>query len=53
MNKNESDEIKKAPEEIYETCIICNSLTDVKKEEHIDNRHNYIEESGQLCEQCY
>lgn len=35
-----------------ETCIMCESETDVPRSMHIDFRHNYIEGAGQLCTSC-
>lgn len=39
--------------EIYETCVICGKLTDVKITTHIDYRYGYVEGSGQCCRDCF
>ena len=36
-----------------EKCVYCDKLTDVDKNEHIDNRMYYILGAGQLCKKCY
>ena len=38
---------------IYETCIMCNTVTPVLKSTHIDYRTGYIEGAGQLCYSCW
>lgn len=39
--------------EIYETCVLCNKLTDIPITMHIDLRYGYVEGSGQCCKECY
>lgn len=36
-----------------ETCVLCNKVTEVPKDLHIDFRDYYIEGVGQLCQDCY
>lgn len=40
-------------ENIYETCVLCGKLTDVRIDTHIDYRYGYVEGSGQCCRTCY
>lgn len=44
-NKDEKKEM--------ETCVLCNKVTEVPKDLHIDFRDYYIEGVGQLCQDCY
>lgn len=37
---------------LYERCVICGEKTDVRVDEHIDNRPFYTEGVGQLCYKC-
>jgi hypothetical protein len=37
----------------YERCILCENLTDIRKDKDINERLFYIEGLGQLCEICY
>jgi len=39
----------KKTEEKMENCVLCNQLTDIPVNRHIDFRENYIEGCGQLC----
>jgi hypothetical protein len=36
----------------FESCVMCNKLTNVPKMLHIDFRTNYVEGAGQLCFEC-
>jgi hypothetical protein len=36
-----------------EMCYLCKRETPHRKDEPIDNRYNYIEGAGQLCQECY
>lgn len=47
MEEAEKQEIK------METCVLCNTETNVPVHQHIDFRNFYIEGAGQLCEYCY
>jgi len=38
---------------IHETCVSCNTVTEVLVTEPVQNRHHYVEGAGQLCEKCY
>ena len=37
----------------FENCVMCDKLTNIPKNLHIDYRANYIEGAGQLCFECY
>ena len=37
----------------FENCVMCDKLTNVPKNLHIDYRSNYVEGAGQLCFECY
>jgi len=37
----------------FEKCIVCDIVTDIPRNKHIDLREYYIEGAGQLCEQCF
>lgn len=39
--------------EEFEKCIICKKETDIRVDEHIFNRNNYVEGCGQCCVACY
>lgn len=39
-------------QESYEECILCGTLTEVKKSEPIEFRDGYIQGAGQLCPKC-
>jgi len=41
VNKREKD-----------TCVLCGRETGHDKDEHINNRYNFIEGAGQLCQEC-
>ena len=36
----------------FENCVMCDKLTNVPKNLHIDYRSNYVEGAGQLCFEC-
>lgn len=36
-----------------EKCVICGSETDYDETTNINQRYNYVEGCGQLCEKCY
>lgn len=36
-----------------EFCVICGRATSYEKNDHIDNRLNYVQGCGQLCNACY
>ena len=38
---------------IFERCIMCGKLTNVRKDTHIDFRDHYVLGSGQMCYSCY
>lgn len=40
-------------DELFETCITCGKLTNVRKDTHIDYRTGYIEGAGQQCYSCW
>ena len=35
-----------------EKCILCKKETNVPVDLHIDERKNYVEGAGQLCDEC-
>ena len=39
--------------DMYETCVMCSTETNVLKTTHIDFRNGYVEGAGQLCWECY
>jgi len=39
--------------DVYELCIICNKETPYTTDTHINQRHHYVEGSGQLCCGCW
>ena len=41
------------PDIMYERCIVCHRLTNVPIHMRIEERTNYVEGAGQLCEQCF
>lgn len=34
-------------------CVLCGKDTGIPKDEHVNNRRNYVEGAGQLCPECY
>ncbi len=38
---------------IYDKCVSCEILTDVRRETPVDQRRFYVEGAGQLCFTCY
>ncbi|MEK6912847.1 MAG: hypothetical protein AABX26_02730 [Nanoarchaeota archaeon] len=38
---------------IFETCICCGKLTDVRRDTSVDVRACYVEGAGQLATDCY
>lgn len=38
---------------IFETCICCGKLTDVRRDTPVDARTCYIDGAGQLARDCY
>lgn len=38
---------------IFERCIMCGKITNVRKDTHIDFRDHYVMGSGQMCYSCY
>ena len=38
---------------IKDKCVMCGAKTEYDKETHIDNRKNYIEGAGQMCQPCH
>ena len=38
---------------IHDTCVSCNSVTEVLINEPVTTRHHYVEGAGQLCKVCY
>ena len=46
---NEGDRRK---QNIFECCILCGCITDVKVDEPIANRPGYMPGAGQLCREC-
>ena len=41
-----------SPEFEIEYCVNCGEETPYKKDDHVDQRINYIEGAGQLCSRC-
>lgn len=37
----------------FEKCVICNSITEYRRNVHIDHRNFYVDGAGQLCRKCY
>ena len=37
----------------FELCVLCWEPTDVKQDVDIRKRENYVEGSGQYCDNCY
>ena len=42
-----------APQDTYERCVLCGKETDVPIDLPIDRRDCYVEDSGQLCRDCW
>ena len=38
---------------VKDKCVMCGAKTEYDKETHIDNRKNYIEGAGQMCQPCH
>ena len=38
--------------DIFEICVLCGNITEVKVDEPIENRPMYMPGAGQLCEEC-
>ena len=38
---------------IFERCIMCGKITNVRKDTHIDFRDHYVMGTGQMCHSCY
>ena len=38
---------------IHETCVSCNTITEVLVNEPVTTRLHYVEGAGQLCKTCY
>ena len=38
---------------VYETCVLCHELTDVRKDISIESRTHYVECVGELHPKCY
>lgn len=36
-----------------EKCVLCECITDVKKDIDINERKYYVQGAGQLCSECY
>jgi hypothetical protein len=37
---------------VTEKCVLCGKETNVPIDLHIDERKNYVEGAGQLCDEC-
>lgn len=48
----EMEKIKKEIKVEMDKCILCGVETQYPKDLHIDYRKNYVEGSGQLCQEC-
>lgn len=48
-----ADCVNKENAVLYEKCVICGQTTEVLKATPIQERHEYINGSGQLCSECY
>ena len=44
---------KKMNKSTKDKCVMCGAKTEYDKETHIDNRKNYIEGAGQMCQPCH
>lgn len=53
MNEHVKRGIKMKNEKLYETCVVCKRLTDVKKDKDVNDRLFYVKGVGQLCETCF
>ena len=56
MNLLSNVKLAKEFEEEYssvENCVVCNSPTEYRFNDHIDHRNYYVEGAGQLCKECY
>lgn len=54
MNTKEPKEnIIDLSDDLYEHCVVCGCLTNVKTSDPIELRKHYILGCGQLCEYCY
>jgi len=51
--KNEHNDDFNVINNEFEKCIMCDTVTNVPANLHIDYRHNYIDGAGQLCFECY
>jgi len=38
---------------LYENCVVCKRLTNVKKDKDVNDRLFYVKGVGQLCETCF
>ena len=38
---------------LYEKCVLCDAVTDVKLNHPVDARKYYVVGIGQLCQRCY
>ena len=48
--------IRKPPQQkdkVYEECVLCHELTDVRLDLPVEWRQYYVHSVGQLCEKCY
>jgi len=53
MKLSEYIEIEIITEKDFEKCVVCNKLTNIRKETEIEDRDFYIEGAGQLCKKCF
>ena len=53
MKTAEIIDFQSVREEVYENCVICNRLTDVRKDTDINDREYYINGIGQVDQKCY
>ncbi|PHS31942.1 MAG: hypothetical protein COA82_09775 [Alkaliphilus sp.] len=44
---------KEEEKDLYETCVICKSMTNIRKNQHIEERYGYVQAIGQVCYDCY
>ena len=52
IDKNRIHEKDEQPKVEMDECVSCGKETIYPKNMHIDYRYNYVEGSGQLCQEC-
>jgi len=48
-----AEEKKMVSENGKDLCVLCLEETQYNADDHIDDRKNYVEGSGQFCVECY